>query len=325
MKNLSDKGLSMTQAAFVSNLCNQKSLEIEGQISAVNNASKTLNYDGKEYVQQAAKPMPGNIIELILEKGKLSATQAFLMENVREKDRLLEVEKKKRFLPDEAPKYPEQASAELEPLVNEVWAWQQLTANEYAEYLSCQAMAAHIGQFIHKDSKLDKLRKELPNLSQFEWTKQPGTKETSHPVIVTPHHTEEDLYKLHEELAKQHREYEQKVNYYKAKVKNSVSTKNAEITKSNAVKIAEVNEVNKKLMEAYTEAMREYNAENLRKTKEFEAEKLNEIKRISALRILVHPQFKSVVDQFLGSKKDDTSETNEESSTTDTTAEGTPA
>jgi hypothetical protein len=39
------------------------------------------------------------------------------------------------------------------------------------------------------------------------------------PVEIKIHHNSEDLLKIHEELAALHRQYEQRVNYFKAKVK----------------------------------------------------------------------------------------------------------
>ena len=67
MRNLSTKGLSMSQAQSISNLCNQRTQNIDAEISIINNASKTITINGETYEQEEAHPMPMNITELIME------------------------------------------------------------------------------------------------------------------------------------------------------------------------------------------------------------------------------------------------------------------
>jgi hypothetical protein len=90
MKNsLSTKGLSMSQAQSVSNLCNQRSKEITNKLADINNVSKTLVINSETYTETQGNPMPTNVVELLTEKARLSATQAFLMENIKAKDELI--------------------------------------------------------------------------------------------------------------------------------------------------------------------------------------------------------------------------------------------
>jgi hypothetical protein len=44
--NLSKNGLSMTQAQSISNLCNQKAIEIHNSLRGINNASKSIVIGG---------------------------------------------------------------------------------------------------------------------------------------------------------------------------------------------------------------------------------------------------------------------------------------
>jgi hypothetical protein len=119
------------------------------------------------------------------------------------------------------------------------------------------------------------------------------------PLNVTVHHTIDQLGDLHEQLAGVHRTHEQKVNYYKAKVKNLVTTENARIARERADRQSAVNERNDKLMTEYQAARSEW-AHNKRKAEmEFEEGRQKEIARISALRIEVDAKFKAVVDYFL--------------------------
>ena len=84
MKNhsLRSKGLSLSQASSISNLCNQRVTEISNVLTNVNNFSKKVNIGGEEHTIVAAKKLPENVVELLKEKAELHACQGFLMENI---------------------------------------------------------------------------------------------------------------------------------------------------------------------------------------------------------------------------------------------------
>ena len=63
MRNLSTKGLSMSQAQSVSNLCNQNAVEIQRELDSYNNCSKTITVDGESYLLQEGISIPDNVIE----------------------------------------------------------------------------------------------------------------------------------------------------------------------------------------------------------------------------------------------------------------------
>ena len=300
MKNLAAKGLSMSQASSISNLCNQRAIEIENELGIINNSKKILEYGGKELIAQQPHKIPANVIELVLEKGKLHATQAFLMENIVLKDVLIKTKSKEKFTTSkEKPKHPELKEPVILPLVKEDWGWEKLSKNEMAEYLEAEAIAAAVGKFIHKGSILDNLRKELPGIKTLEWMTIPGSKGDALPMTVSIHHESKDLLTVHENLAAEHRKYEQKVNYYKAKVKNAVTEENARISKENANEQSTVSKANADLMKDFDTKSKEYTQEIMKDAHEFEANRQNEIKRLAALRIEVHTAFQPLVDEFL--------------------------
>lgn len=296
--SLTKNGLSLSQAQSVSNLCFQRTQDIQNQLSVLNNAKKTLEINGKTYVDTQANPIPNNVIDLIKEKALLHATQAFLMENIKAKDEMLNSEKRKRFIsPLTEPVYPTLEFVEELELVDEQWGWDQLTISELNEYYEAEAYASHIGQFIHKNSVLDKLRKELPTIKTLEWITVKDGEKT--PLNVEVHHTQEQLLGIHNELAALHRKYEQKVNYFKAKVKNLVTQENARIAKVNSDEYAKVNSSNQILLEKYRSEKEAYEKNNLKLNQDFEIERQNNIKVIAELRIDVDPRFKQTVDKFL--------------------------
>lgn len=299
MRNLASKGLSMSQAQSISNLCNQNAQEIQRELDSYNNCSKSINISGQTYSLQDGLPIPGDILEKLKNKGDLHACQAFLMEAIKGKE--AEIERIKDTRPDfshlTAPERPIVPDYDIMYDVNESWGWSQLTDAEYSEYLQVEAIASHLGQFIHKNGKLSQLRKELPNTPSIEWFEVEDGKKT--PVKVTKHHVSAALLGIHEDIAEAHRKYEQRVNYYKAKVKNLVSDENARIQKVNADKAAEFLKLEKQLMEEYQIAMDAYNGEILRLTMEFNSQRELDIKSAAALRINVDPRFQHVIDMFI--------------------------
>lgn len=301
MKNsLSAKGLSMSQAQSVSNICNQRCKEIANAIRDINNASKTLHIEGKTYVSTKGNPMPGNIVDLLKEKSRLHATQAFLMENVKYKNERIKDLQSARFDFDVITPMPERSEllsfSEMQS-VNETFGWAQLSIQEYNEYLEAEAYAAHIGQFIHKDGILDNLRNELSRIKTLEWMEIEDGKKT--PIDVTVHHTPEQLLAIYEELAALHRQYEQRVNYFKAKVKNLTTAENARIAKLNAVGQDEVNSKNIVILENYSKDKSIWMAERTKRTHEFEEKRQLQIQEIAEQRINVDTRFQSVVDDIL--------------------------
>lgn len=299
MRNsLNTTGLSLSQAQSISNLCFQRTQDISSTLSVINNAEKTLKIGNETYVETVGNKMPANVVDLLLEKALLHATQAFLMENIKAKDSLLKELKDKYFIsPLTEPDFPITESITLIPLVNEKWGWDQLSLSEYNEYLEAEAYAAHIGQFIHKDCKLDILRKELSTIKTLEWMTVKDGEKT--PLKVSVHHNQAHLLDIHNNLAALHRKYEQRVNYFKAKVKNLVTEENARIARANADAQADANAQNSVLLSNYQNAYTLYQQEVAKEKQTFEAQRQDAIKQIAALRIVVDPRFQSVVNTFL--------------------------
>ena len=299
MKNsLSSKGLSMSQAQSISNLCNQRSKDITAQLADINNVEKTLVIGSDTYTETKGNPIPTNVVELLTAKARYSATQAFLMENTKAKEDLIKAIKYEQFKHDvEAPVRPQTISETLPLEVDEDFGWDTLSAAEYNEYLEAEAYASHIGQFIHKGGKLDRLRAELPTIKTLEFMEIEVGKKT--PLKVSVHHTPEQLLAIHEELAALHRGYEQKVNYFKSKVKNAVTSENARIQKERGEIQARVNQQNLDLSNAYKLAYEQWTADVRKAQHEFEEKRQGRIQDAVNLKINVAERFQPVVDEFL--------------------------
>jgi hypothetical protein len=303
MKNsLASKGLSMSQAQSISNLCNQRSKDITAQLADINNVEKTLVIGSDTYIETQGNPIPTNVVELLTAKARLSATQAFLMENIKAKDELINKIKYEGFKYDvEAPIRPTTISETLPTEVDEDFGMDQMTAAEYNEYLEAEAYASHIGQFIHKGGKLDRLRAELPTIKTLEFMEIEVGKKT--PLKVSIHHTPAQLLTIHEELAALHRGYEQKVNYFKSKAKNAVTSENARIQKERGEIQAKVNRQNLDLANAYKLAYEEWTANQRQAQHEFEEKRQGRIQDAVNLKIEVAERFQDVVNEFLNQLK----------------------
>lgn len=294
-----NKGLSLSQAQSISNLCNQRAIEIANQLLPINNYSKSVVVNGKTHEIVKGVKMPEKVIDLLKEKASLHACQAFLMENLKAKEAMLQAAKKVTadISSVTIPERPAYVNAVILPEVQESWGWEQLTAAELNKYLEAEAFASHIGQFIHKDSILARLRAELPNIPAIEWMVIKDGEKT--PVSINVHHKSQELLTTHEDLAAVHREYEQIVNYFKAKVKNLTTEENARIAKINADAQADVAKTNADLQTAYDSAMRTA-SEAIRGLKaDFEKTRQADVKKIASMRIDVDQRFQGVVDTFL--------------------------
>lgn len=296
-----NKGLSLSQAQSISNLCNQSAIEIAALLMVVNNIKKTVKVDKVDKVLVTPKPLPKNVIEMLKKKAGLHACQAFLMENIKAKDAMLKLARIETadlssVVYPEKPKFVDPTEGSLAQ-VGEDWGWEQLSAAELNEFLEAEAFAAHIGQFIHKDGILTGLRNELPNIPAIEWmTIKDGVKT---PIDITVHHDAAKLLEIHNELAAAHREYEQRVNYFKAKVKNLVTTENARIAKHNADLQNAAAKQNNDLQVTFETQMKKVNEEANSIRAEFEKTRQAKIAEIAAMRISIDPRFQATIDEFL--------------------------
>ena len=303
MKNsLASKGLSMSQAQSISNLCNQRSKDITAQLADINNVSKELVIGSETYVETNGNPIPVNVVELLTAKARLSATQAFLMENIKAKDELINKIKYEVYNYDvDPPVRPKTISETVPSAMDEDFGWDTLSTAEYNEYLEAEAYASHIGQFIHKGGKLDKLRAELPTIKTLEFMEIEVGKKT--PMKVSIHHTAEQLLLVHEQLAVLHRGFEQRVNYFKSKVKNATTSENARIQKERGIIQARVNNENAEASNNYKLAYDKWSGEERQAQHEFEEKRQARIQEAVNLKIEVAERFQDVVDEFLNQLK----------------------
>ena len=304
MKNsLSSKGLSMSQAQSISNLCNQRAKDITAQLADINNAHKTVTIDSIAYIETQGISVPSNVVELLTDKARLSATQAFLMENIKAKEALINSIKRENYISSvKSPDSPKLIVQQLPSEVTEDFGWDTLTIDEYNEFLEAESYASHIGQFIHKGGKLDRLRAELPTIKTLEFMDNIEAGKRT-PLTIKIHHTAPNLLATHEELATLHRGYEQKVNYFKSKIKNATTTENARIQKLRGEIQSDVNKQNLEQSNAFKFVYETWLGNETKDNHKFEEERQNRIKDAVNLKIEVSARFQDVVNEFLDKLK----------------------
>lgn len=297
---LQNEGLSMSQAQSLSNLCYQRAAEIDRKLDVINNSTKVVMIDNQEYTKQEGYKMPENVLDLLLEKSKYHALQAYLMEMITCKNNLLTTIKNSR--PEyklEMPKPPifkdfddyddyKQVSDQMEFLSDE----------ERVEYLELEAYAAHLGQFIHKDGKLTKLRNSLPKIQELEFILTDGGKE--YPVKVSKHHSSDELMFYHEQISKLYRDFEKRLNYLKSKSLTLKNEFNANISAKNSKELKEINRYNKKIRDEYDAQVDDYRKSKNQLDNAHQEFILRESSRVSKLKIVVPTRFKDLVEELEG-------------------------
>ena len=291
---LSKTGLSITQAQSISNLCNQHCVEIDNLLQNINIISKEFTFNQELFKEQEASKIPTNLVELLTKKGEYASLQAFLMENIKLKDSLLLQTENTYFqFKEESPMQPKFINPKGLPRVTEI----ELSAEDRIDYLIQESYASQIGKFIHKGEKLDTLRKEASNTPLVEWKKIDSN--ITIPIKNTIHTTPEELFQIHLELVEIHRTHAQKLNYYKAKMKNQLSDLNEAIAKKNSADYEKASSKYEKELQEYNEELRKYGERHHKALYTFQEEKEKEMKRIAALRISIPEIFKPLVDTLL--------------------------
>ena len=304
MRYLGSKGLSMTQARSVSNICNQNAEELDNMFETINNFKSSVLIDQMPFEHSTGTPIPDNIVDLVLKKSEYVVVQSYMMEAIKHKEALIASTKNmvdrnmatwSRENPE--PRYPEPFLCSRTSPVTEAEMWETLSQTEMEEFVSEEAKASTIGKFIHKGSVLDKLRKELPTLKTLSWFED--LKGNSYPMTLNTHHTPEQLFGVYETLAGHHRKHEMRVNYYKAKVKNLTLSTNQEIARKNNLLEEEVRKLQREDMAAYRASITEYSARRDQANEEFAEEALRLQGEYAALRIVVPVSMKKLVDTLL--------------------------
>lgn len=269
----SSKGLTSSEANHVTNVT--KELVKDLTKSDFKLFTSTVIKSGIEY------PLDENVkketwVEDIKRTGELYSLSAWLKSAIKLKEQMLDEVANSKYKNNdilELETHPTFPNTSFDEYLN------TLTVKERNEYLSNEAMASHIGKFVHS---FDTVREMSDNFQPTSFQHLQGEILT---VKNKRLYTKEELLEGFFDLQKQHRESEKVVNLYKARHKEWVKTVSDNHTE-------EVKAIDFRNAEKRNALINKQEKERL----EFEAEKREKMKEISNLKIEIPNDLQNILD-----------------------------
>lgn len=270
---LGTHGLTSSEANHVTNVTKELVKDLNVERLAL--STSVIKKDG-ESLRLDENQRKDNWVANIKRVGELFALSAWLKSGIKLKEEMLNEQSRRTVEPvarPDFPSYPDSIDTSFPTFLN------SLSVKEHNDYLSSEAIAAHIGKFIHNFDAVRKASEEFrPTIFQ----------EIKNEVVViqnTRLYTQEELSEGFFELQKSHREAERVVNNYKAKHKEWV--KNLE---------DEYYVAYQKVADIHRTLTAEYNAEMQKATLALEADKREKKKEISNLKIVIPTALQETLD-----------------------------
>lgn len=276
-KFLDTKGLTTAEANYTANIIKELCERISNEIKQLTLFKGTLNFQGKQTEYNKVYKVE-NLEEKCLEEGNLYALSAWLREAIKAKEALLKQVENDNFdifLLNEV-NYGKSTS-----LLTEDEVKYSLPINELAEYLAYEAKAAHIGKKVHPNGIFEQWFNMIKNTPKVQINEINKDYIVEFDQVVD----EKDLYQTYFTLQKEYREAEQKVNYYKTKVKNLLNEKNQEI-----------NQKNKALQDKFSQDLEIQNSKNLALQAEINNLRGQKLKEVSELKIIIPNELQKTLD-----------------------------
>jgi len=298
------EGLTQAEANHKANLIKEKCTNLTALFESTAAYTAVMDFEGQPVKLDSFKSVD-SLREQALVEGTMYAASAWLREAIQAK---VEVLKDIKIMPVSLLGYDEE---ELKfdllmpsmdrvtplPLLTEDDIKAEWTIKERAEYLELESMASHLGKKIHKDGIIAKIRKDSKKQKSTGFKELPnGTGLKTYLVQYTPLYEaaklEEDFFHLQE----QHRSFESKLNYLKAKLQNELTTRNADITRKNTDEQMRASTEYNSQMREYNEAYRAHNAKVRDFNARMEARRLELTKYASALKIAKPEALVKIID-----------------------------
>ena len=231
---LGEKGLSLSEAQSFSNIINQRVVTALSTLDRIGAYNETFGYGDKTVaITKNIHLKKDDITERLLKISEYRYAQAFLMEAIKEKAALLQIDETV-----DISDFKYEREGELNNLIEKLIATQReannilrekplshketLDYDKYKDYLYHESVASSIGKFINADGHLTSIRKLAEQKYDIQFTTVEDGKKIA--IDVNPLYTPEELLEIHEHLALEHNKSEKRVNYYKANYENYVSS-----------------------------------------------------------------------------------------------------
>lgn len=276
-KFLDTKGLTTAEANYTANIIKELCERISNEIKQLTLFKGTLNFQGKQTEYNKVYKVE-NLEEKCLEEGNLYALSAWLREAIKAKEALLKQVENDNF---DISLLNEVNYGKATSLLTEDEVKYSLPINELAEYLAYEAKAAHIGKKVHPNGIFEQWFNMIKNTPKVQINEINKDYIVEFDQVVD----EKDLYQTYFTLQKEYREAEQKVNYYKAKVKNLLNEKNQEI-----------NQKNRALQDKLSQDLEIQNSKNLALQAEINNLRGQKLKEVSELKIIIPNELQKTLD-----------------------------
>ena len=276
-KFLDTKGLTTAEANYTANIIKELCERISNEIKQLTLFKGTLNFQGKQTEYNKVYKVE-NLEEKCLEEGNLYALSAWLREAIKAKEALLKQVENDNF---DISLLNEVNYGKAISLLTEDEVKYSLPINELAEYLAYEAKAAHIGKKVHPNGIFEQWFNMIKNTPKVQINEINKDYIVEFDQVVD----EKDLYQTYFTLQKEYREAEQKVNYYKAKVKNLLNEKNQEI-----------NQKNRALQDKLSQDLEIQNSKNLALQAEINNLRGQKLKEVSELKIIIPNELQKTLD-----------------------------
>jgi hypothetical protein len=276
-KFLDTKGLTTAEANYTANIIKELCERISNEIKQLTLFKGTLNFQGKQTEYNKVYKVE-NLEEKCLEEGNLYALSAWLREAIKAKEALLKQVENDNF---DISLLNEVNYGKATNLLTEDEVKYSLPINELAEYLAYEAKAAHIGKKVHPNGIFEQWFNMIKNTPKVQINEINKDYIVEFDQVVD----EKDLYQTYFTLQKEYREAEQKVNYYKAKVKNLLNERNQEI-----------NQKNRALQDKLSQDLEIQNSKNLALQAEINNLRGQKLKEVSELKIIIPNELQKTLD-----------------------------
>ena len=276
-KFLDTKGLTTAEANYTANIIKELCERISNEIKQLTLFKGTLNFQGKQTEYNKVYKVE-NLEEKCLEEGNLYALSAWLREAIKAKEALLKQVENDNF---DISLLNEVNYGKTTNLLTEDEVKYSLPINELAEYLAYEAKAAHIGKKVHPNGIFEQWFNMIKNTPKVQINEINKDYIVEFDQVVD----EKDLYQTYFTLQKEYREAEQKVNYYKAKVKNLLNERNQEI-----------NQKNRALQDKLSQDLEIQNSKNLALQAEINNLRGQKLKEVSELKIIIPNELQKTLD-----------------------------
>lgn len=284
--NKEKNSVTSTEANHLANMAKERANALLAELEALRLTKDImLKFKGYDVLLNPGEAVNADVIRNNANTVfQLFAFSAWLREGIKAKEKQMDAIRKTPLTIE----FPEMKEVDHPKEVEESDIISEMNIRELSEYLALEAEAAHVGKLIHNMGLVQKMRKSAQSHQEVYFKEMNvGGGIDTFTVSSVLNMSVSELEDLFFSLQEQHRQAESKLNGFKARIKNEVTTRNVQLQHDFIA-------ASQKAREEYNLAVSEYRAKNAA----HEAEILAELKKVSELRILIPHAFTTVCEML---------------------------